>query len=96
MEQGAGGSCLEIALIYVQAYFQSLLLFCSGVSLLATLIGGLKHVFSSFALGRYAQASFQPFCFFVFIGNNSGKAIMRHMFVEKEPSLLIMNIDRSQ
>ena len=40
-------------------------LFGSGVSLLATLIGGLKHLFSSFALGRYAQAYFQPFCFLV-------------------------------
>jgi hypothetical protein len=31
------------------------LLFGSGVSLLATLIGWLKHLFNSFALGRYAQ-----------------------------------------
>ena len=64
--------------------------FISGFSLLATLIGGLKHLFSYFALGRDAQASFQPFCF---LRNNSGKVMMRHMFVEKESSLLIMNID---
>ena len=31
----------------------AILLFVSGVSLLATLIGGLKHLFSSFALDRY-------------------------------------------
>ena len=41
----------------------SLLAFISGVSLLATLIGGLKRLFSYFALGRDAQACFQPFCF---------------------------------
>jgi len=39
--------------------------FVSGISLLATLISGLKHLFSYFALGRDDQAYFQPFCFLV-------------------------------
>jgi len=34
--------------------FSAILLFVSGVSFLATLIGGLKHFFSYFALGRDA------------------------------------------
>ena len=42
--------------------FLAILHFISGVSLLATLIGGLKCLFNYFALGRDAQASFQPFC----------------------------------
>ena len=45
--------------------FSAILLFVSVVSLLATLIGGLKHLFSYFALRRDAQAYFQPFCFLV-------------------------------
>ena len=51
-ERRAGGS--------FEAQFRSTSFRCY---LLATLIGGLKHVFSYFALRRYAQASFQPFCF---------------------------------
>jgi len=43
--------------------FSAILLLVLGVSLLATLIGGLKHLFSYFALGRDAQAYFQQFCF---------------------------------
>ena len=131
LEQGAGGSCLEIAPIYAQAQFQS---FCFLVRVLAYKLpssagssifsafslstGMLRHSFSHFAFWfrcqlisyphRRAQACSQLFCswpvcsgvfsailLFVHIGNNSGKAIMRHVFVEKEPSLLIMNIDRS-
>ena len=63
--------------------FSAILLFGSGVSLLATLIGGLKHVFSSFALGWYAH--------WKQLGENHNKTYV----VEKEPSLLIMNIDKS-
>ena len=44
--------------------FSAILLLVLGVSLLATLIGGLKHLFNYFALVREAQAYFQPFCFF--------------------------------
>ena len=51
LAQGAGGSCLKIALSGLASV---VLLFVSGVSL-ATLIGGLKHLFSSFALGRDAH-----------------------------------------
>ena len=65
LAQGVEGSYLKIALIYASGLVLVVLLFVLGVSLLATLIGGLKHLFSSFALGRYAQAYFQPFCFLV-------------------------------
>ena len=42
----------------------AILLFGSGVSLLATLIGGLKYLFSSFALSRYAQLGYSEYGFF--------------------------------
>ena len=58
LAQGARGSCLKIALVYASGLASVVLLFVSGVSLLATPIGGLKHLFNSFALGRYAQVYF--------------------------------------
>ena len=65
LAQGARGSCLKIAPIYASDLVLVVLLFVSSVSLLATLIGGLKHLFSYFALGRDAQAYFKPFNFLV-------------------------------
>ena len=55
-----------------------LLFFGLGVSLLATLIGGLKHLFSSFALSRYAH------------WKQLGVSHNKTYVVKKEPSLLIM------
>jgi hypothetical protein len=63
--------------------------FCSGVSLLATLIGGLKRLFSYFALGRYAQTSFQPFCFF-----NSGVILLATLIGELKRLFSYFALDR--
>ena len=45
----------------------AIFLFGSGVSLLATLIDGLKHLFNSFALSRYAHLGYSEYGFFCFL-----------------------------